>query len=400
MSDYTESRNEEMIRAIIDDTSYHTDYTQGRNEQILQSIIDNTPYTKEPESRMEALLIELKAKIEGGGGDYQAKSVMPDFSDGDVVVTPDSGYDALSSVTVEKDTDLIASNIKKDVEIFGVTGSYEMPADIETDMNAVLNKKMGTTTTYAPDTWADTVNLMGKLPEKTATGAIASFNDGADDVPIVSGVFDIVAQQSGSGDPSPSNPRPITGFTGMTIHRADGENPHVIDTEYEVDWTTEAGTVYGGSLNLTTGVLTVTHKSIVLDGSEYWGNLTQNHFALLTLEDNYTRKISTNLCDKFKIQSMVGWTNIENLCVGFLISSSSSLNVIALRNDDWETTQDLKDWLSSNNTRLVYELATPQTYQLSPVEIKTLLGSNNIWTDTGDSTITYRADIDLALQNL
>lgn len=69
MSDYTESRNEEMIRAIIDETSYHTDYTQGRNEQILQSIIDNTPYDKEPESRMEELLIELKAKIEGGGGD-------------------------------------------------------------------------------------------------------------------------------------------------------------------------------------------------------------------------------------------------------------------------------------------------------------------------------------------
>ena len=116
MSDYTESRNEQMIKAIINDTPYSSEYTQGRNEQILQSIIDNTPYTKEPESRMEVLLLELKAKIEGGGGEYQAKSVMPDFSNGDVIITPDPEYSALSSVTVEKDTDLIAANIKKDVD--------------------------------------------------------------------------------------------------------------------------------------------------------------------------------------------------------------------------------------------------------------------------------------------
>ena len=43
--------------------------------------------------------------------------------------------------------------------------------------------------------------------------------------------------------------------------------------------------------------------------------------------------------------------------------------------------------------KLVYKLATPQTVQLDPVEIKTLLGSNEINCDTGDSSVTYRADI-------
>ena len=64
----------------------------------------------------------------GGGGtpNLQSKTVTPDFSSGNVQVQADSGYDGLSDVTIVKDSDLVASNIKKNVEIFGVTGSYEV----------------------------------------------------------------------------------------------------------------------------------------------------------------------------------------------------------------------------------------------------------------------------------
>ena len=40
----------------------------------------------------------------------------------------------------------------------------------------------------------------------------------------------------------------------------------------------------------------------------------------------------------------------------------------------------------------MYELETPVSYQLTPTEIKTLLGDNAIWADTGDTTVDYRAD--------
>ena len=89
---------------------------------------------------------------------------------------------------------------------------YEMmpaglPAGLQSGMDSVLNKKFGTATSYAPGTWPDTVNLMGPLPEATASGAIATFEDGADDVPTkslvvtipptLSGVSSVTATQTG-----------------------------------------------------------------------------------------------------------------------------------------------------------------------------------------------------------
>lgn len=69
------------------------------------------------------LISSLIVSVSGGGGTMQSKTVTPGASQ--QVVQPDSGYAGLSFVTVEGDADLVAGNIKKDVEIFGVTGNYE-----------------------------------------------------------------------------------------------------------------------------------------------------------------------------------------------------------------------------------------------------------------------------------
>ena len=53
----------------------------------------------------------------------QQKTITPTSSTQNI--TPDTGYDGLSLVTVVGDSDLVAANIKKDIEIFGVTGTYE-----------------------------------------------------------------------------------------------------------------------------------------------------------------------------------------------------------------------------------------------------------------------------------
>ena len=67
-----------------------------------------------------------------------------------------------------------------------------------------------------------------------------------------------------------SNICPISGRTGLSVYV--GPTTSQADaTTYAVDWTSEAGTVYGGTLNVVTGLLTV-NKVIVDLGTLLWND--------------------------------------------------------------------------------------------------------------------------------
>ena len=44
----------------------------------------------------------------------------------------------------------------------------------------------------------------------------------------------------------------------------------------------------------------------------------------------------------------------------------------------------LQENTNASDVEICYELATPLTIQLTPTAVKSLLGSNNVWADTGD----------------
>lgn len=74
--------------------------------------------------------------------------------------------------------------------------------------------------------------LYGIYPQETITDAtIASFDDGADGIPVQKLVANIEPVQAGSGDPSPDNVRPISGWTGAEIS---GTGINVWDEQWEV----------------------------------------------------------------------------------------------------------------------------------------------------------------------
>jgi hypothetical protein len=54
-----------------------------------------------------------------------------------------------------------------------------------------------------------------------------------------------------------------------------------------------------------------------------------------------------------------------------------------------------------SGVKLVYALATLQTYQLDPVQVACLLGQNNVWADCGDiEEVKYKADIQLYIEKM
>lgn len=97
-------------------------YTNSKHYQDIADAIrlkNGTENTYTPAQMAQAILA-----LEAGEGptvNNQNKTVTPSGSQ--KIITADSGYTGLGTVTVQGDADLIAGNIKSGVDIFGVTGT-------------------------------------------------------------------------------------------------------------------------------------------------------------------------------------------------------------------------------------------------------------------------------------
>lgn len=361
---------------------------------------------------------------------------------------------------------------------------------------------------------------LARFEQAEITGVpIATFDNGADNAPVKKLIVDIAPVQSGSGDPSPENVRPITGWTGANVMRS-GKNllditgsisntyadrivtgghveitykttfsPNSIFVEsqleelkpfylnageytfsatvesgsdltytsltakfkyengtivsvnngasftltdrakltelgseyksvtngkkaiidyqfecgtvatsyepyqgetYSITFPSEAGAVYGGTLDVTNGVLTVTNAKVAFPTSGWTDQQTLTN----------TRRYS------FSITGIkaVGSNNVDDiLCTQYPVLANDSDTVhITHRNsnihvfvskEDYPNVTSWTNYLSEIETlpEVCYPLATPVTYTLTPTEIKTLLAINNIWADTGNiNDLIYR----------
>ena len=343
----------------------------------------------------------------------------------------------------------------------------------------------------------------------TASGSIASFPDGADDIPLKSCIVRVEPVQAGSGDPSPENERPITGWTGCKVQRTGknlwnpsdvftgfinnntntiqsnstgkicyicatpnttytvskmaGERFSVacsdvkpalnaslygtilnytgtsitittgnstkyllawcylgsVDTAteaemlasvqielgssateydpysgqtYDITFPAEAGTVYGGILDVTQGKLTITTGIINLGTLKYTKN-NNVQYAYASINGMAVNPIIH--CDSYEVvPNQTSASSIQNA----QIKGRASDNIIFIRNDDFSTGSEYKTGL--NGCYLTYTLAESKVYYLALHEIRTLLGTNNIWADCGDVSVEYRADTTMYIKRL
>lgn len=158
-------------------------------------------------------------------------------------------------------------------------------------------------------------------------------------------------------------------------------------------------TVYGGTLDWTTGVMTVDWVKYVATGQEnvLLGQTFQaNHRwyfnpPLPTLGNLNQRSIQ---CNVLKTVASGNTDQMGCVCTG------TDLISVLLPKDTVPDKDSAKKWLQDNQPEFVYKTSQVENVQLTPTEILALSGTNTIYTDTGDTTVSGRADPNTIIQQL
>lgn len=143
-------------------------------------------------------------------------------------------------------------------------------------------------------------------------------------------------------------------------------------------------TVYGGTLDLVSGVLTV-DKAMVDMGSLTWSKGT--YFSSSGIASAVKKPSSNSVA----VDAICEWYPIvaRNSVVDGQFSVQTDGSIVGL---DSRYTDANSYKTAVNGVRFVYPLATPLTYTLTAQQIKTLVGTNNVWASSGDIvniTFTY-----------
>ena len=151
-------------------------------------------------------------------------------------------------------------------------------------------------------------------------------------------------------------------------------------------------TVYGGSLDVTTGVLTATHSVIDLYDMTYVRSTSYaNAFYYGKITDRVGGITTDFLCTAFTkdiVHTNGGsfGNNAADLTIAF--SADANSQNIYIRYDAYTTTQEFRN--AVKGYYVYYPLAEPLTWQLTPQQVTALIGTNVLWSDTnGSNTAKY-----------
>lgn len=219
---------------------------------------------------------------------------------------------------------------------------------------------------------------------KTASGSIVHITDGGNNIPVKVLKSDILTVQSGSGTPSPINPRSISSFNSGDITVTDNDQ---ISDIYTVNF---GQTVYGGSWNVTTGKLIINGNGFKL--------VDNNRIALQGFSDNNNvwrilgatiNALNNNkqLCN-IATYNVNAWSPADSRVNTFVIGDEGNL-YIQLSKSVANTLEDFITYITNNDVYFYHEMSTPTDVQLTPTKVKTLSGENNISSNTGDIEVEY-----------
>ena len=155
--------------------------------------------------------------------------------------------------------------------------------------------------------------------------------------------------------------------------------------------------IFGGYVDLISGTLVVDKAMVIYDGTETWNgantgtNGSMRFERVLTGVKTPPNTVSTVgiMCNEFNETTADGtWSGT----IGVAIDTRGYISVCQTGQQDM-TLATFREFLSSNPMEVVYPLATPQTYQLTPQQVNTLVGTNNVWSEQGNIELSYHIPI-------
>lgn len=335
---------------------------------------------------MQSCVVDLEP-VQSGSGTPSPSNVRPISGHTQVKVRNwgknKLNYNAWKSVNIQNGTAVFENN--------GVTLTAtandcytRYAADFPTDARIPISE--GETITIS---WKETSNKSGLViifPNATVTGAVYVDNANVKSLSYTatSGVtfvtFRFGVQNSGN----------TIEYKDIQIERGSQATEFTPFNGYTTTINL-GGTYYGGTLDAVSGVLTVTHGI---------GDLGALTYTAVTVSDGTL--FYTGLNPFTNIKSISPRTEIPNaFCSIMGVDSFSNVNTgraegLSIGDDDARirifsnsayknmSASDFKTAMSG--AQLAYELATPQTIQLTPTQIDTLVGQNNVFAPlTGQS---------------
>ena len=150
--------------------------------------------------------------------------------------------------------------------------------------------------------------------------------------------------------------------------------------------------IYGGYIDFVNGLLVVDRKTVTLNGTENIQSTSNNRFYV-----NYADAVEVNASNQTTYKGVMCDRLASDTWAGLLYNSGVCGPVwgrgISFRLDSITTVNDWKTYFANNPTQFCYELAEPMIFQLTPQQIQTLVGKNNVWSEQGEISLAYHIPI-------
>ena len=227
--------------------------------------------------------------------------------------------------------------------------------------------------------------------DREASGAIANFTTNVV-MPFVSLDCQILPKQEGSGTPSPSNPRPISGTSVLDIYHSGADT-----SDYDTTSVALGQEIIGGTADVVGGVGSITHIKKRLLHTDNW-ETAQNAFYLDNFFTDMPSAFVTSKqnpkckCNVYIENDVVNYSgNVNDRDdYSFFNQLSPYQERLWVKDSTFSTLSDFLTYLENNEVYICIPLSTPTEFTFTGQPIKSLLGTNNVWTDSGDTKVTYK----------